>query len=437
MQNEFIEVIVRKRPITNNNENIVHAHNKYIDVHEMKTKVDLTKCVKTHKYSFDSVYADQSTNNDIYIEKIEPNIYDSLDGNNFICYAYGQTGSGKTHTIFGDSKDIGLIPLTALGIFQLIDNYSNYSLKVSAYEIYNNEIYDLLNKRNKLSVREDHDHKMQISNLIKRDIYDYATFIKIMKNVMMVRNVGISSGNHYSSRSHAIFTFYLSSPQKTSHITFVDLAGSERASQSVCKNYRENSEINKSLLALKECIRAMKNNKKHIPFRSSKLTTVLQGAFTKCENTLMIGTVRSEKTHMVDTINTLHYTSNVKYIKKVQYKSIINLPIIHKTKTKINEFHSKFQESPYIPHSNKQINKVHINKYKCDEFLTSLVKNYKKHVKDMIILSNQDAIILNKLKVLDKTNFKEIKLYKNHICNQLEKKRKIIEAFYLQLSPRV
>lgn len=58
-------------------------------------------------------------------------------------------------------------------------------------------------------------------------------------------------------------------------MSFIDLAGSERGAdtnESGKVRRIDGAEINKSLLALKECIRALDQAKKHLPFRGSKLT---------------------------------------------------------------------------------------------------------------------------------------------------------------------
>jgi hypothetical protein len=45
----------------------------------------------------------------------------------------------------------------------------------------------------------------------------------------------------------------------------------------------EGAEINKSLLALKECIRALDQDAKHQPFRGSKLTQVSEDIIIPCQ----------------------------------------------------------------------------------------------------------------------------------------------------------
>ena len=69
----------------------------------------------------------------------------------------------------------------------------------------------------------------------------------------------------------------------------------------------EGAEINKSLLALKECIRALDNDQIHIPFRGSKLTEVLRDSFVGNSRTVMISCISPNAGSCEHTLNTLRY----------------------------------------------------------------------------------------------------------------------------------
>jgi len=69
----------------------------------------------------------------------------------------------------------------------------------------------------------------------------------------------------------------------------------------------EGAEINKSLLALKECIRALDNDQIHIPFRGSKLTEVLRDSFVGNSGTVMISCISPNAGSCEHTLNTLRY----------------------------------------------------------------------------------------------------------------------------------
>ena len=102
-------------------------------------------------------------------------------------------------------------------------------------------------------------------------------------------------------------------------LSFIDLAGSERGADTINTNKQtkmDGAEINKSLLALKECIRALDLEKKHTPFRGSKLTQVLKDSFTGNSKTTMIANVSPASSCCEHTLNTLRYADRVKELKK-------------------------------------------------------------------------------------------------------------------------
>ena len=133
-----------------------------------------------------------------------------------------------------------------------------------------------------------------------------------------VRTTGITGANIDSSRSHAILQISFKEQDKIySKISFIDLAGSERAADTLDHNRQtrmDGAEINKSLLALKECIRALDQEKRHTPFRGSKLTLVLKDSFMGNCKTLMIANISPVASCCEHTLNTLRYADRYIYI---------------------------------------------------------------------------------------------------------------------------
>lgn len=113
-------------------------------------------------------------------------------------------------------------------------------------------------------------------------------------------------------------------------LSFIDLAGSERGADTYDNDKRvriEGADINKSLLALKECIRALDGDARHVPFRGSKLTEVLRDSFIgEQARTVMIANISPSSSSVEHTLNTLRYADRVKGVHSPAAASAPPLP---------------------------------------------------------------------------------------------------------------
>ena len=335
-----IRVIVRKRPANHrefaqNDIDIITTEKKNtIIVKELKNKVDLTKYIEEHKFTFDRAYGDNSTNELIYQEMLKPMIEAAFNKTKITCFAYGQTGSGKTYTMLGNNhikndngpQVPGLYLLSCIDVFNFLKKkeYANLELWVSFYEIYCNKLFDLLNNKNILQAREDGKGNICIVGLVEKHTKNIEELLDLIDFGLNSRTVGITGANLDSSRSHAILQITIKTKEKEvySKISFIDLAGSERAVDTIDTNKRtkiDGAEINKSLLALKECIRALDLEKRHKPFRGSKLTLVLRDSFIGNCLTLMIANISPCLSCSEHTLNTLRYADRVKELRKPRH----------------------------------------------------------------------------------------------------------------------
>lgn len=157
-------------------------------------------------------------------------------------------------------------------------------------------------------------------NLTEVQVSDVDSIMETLQVGMGLRAQGSTGANAESSRSHAIMQMQLKhSGRLYSKISFIDLAGSERGADTMHTDKQtklDGAEINKSLLALKECIRALDLDKKHTPFRGSKLTQVLKDSFVGNSKTTMIANISPASNCSEHTLNTLRYADRVKELKK-------------------------------------------------------------------------------------------------------------------------
>ncbi|EGO27337.1 hypothetical protein SERLADRAFT_336029, partial [Serpula lacrymans var. lacrymans S7.9] len=287
-------------------------------------------------FMFDRVFNNEARQQDVYASTAQPLLRGLLDGYNATVFAYGATGCGKTHTISGTEADPGIIYLTMADLFQRIQDRKdewNTEVIVTFLEIYNEEIRDLLaepgtvSPRGGLQIRED--KSVKVVGLVESHPNSAEEVKEIVLQGNSRRTQSPTHANETSSRSHAVLQVHVTQAPRTASITeqrtmatlsIIDLAGSERAAATSNMGQRmvEGANINKSLLALGNCINALCESGgaiRHVPYRNSKLTRLLKFSLGGNCKTVMIVCIAPTSQHFDDTHNTLLYAERATKIK--------------------------------------------------------------------------------------------------------------------------
>eukprot|EP00762_Andalucia_godoyi_P005031 ANDGO_01444.mRNA.1 Kinesin-13A len=322
-----IKVAVRKRPLTKKEEqrneiDIVTVESQdALTVHEPKVKVDLTKYIDQHQFVFDEVFDSEVDNAEVYARTAAPLVEFVVNNGKASVFCFGQTGSGKTYTMLGKQGQMGLYLMATRDLFAMVD-HNTTDIWASFFEIYASKLFDLLNNRKKLAPREDARSEVHIVGLQEHPVESVDALMELIEYGNSVRATGTTGANDESSRSHALLQIVLKDKKtrkQCGKFSFIDLAGSERGADTMDNNRQtrmEGAEINKSLLALKECIRALDQDHRHIPFRGSKLTEVLRDSFVGNSRTCMIANIAPASAASEHTLNTLRYADRVKELKR-------------------------------------------------------------------------------------------------------------------------
>ncbi|GMR47574.1 hypothetical protein PMAYCL1PPCAC_17769 [Pristionchus mayeri] len=282
------------------------------------------------EFTFDGAYFMDSTAEQIYNESVFPLVESVIEGYNGTVFAYGQTGAGKTFSMQG-LEDVptqkGIIPRAFEHIFETTATTSDMKFLVHAsyLEIYNEEVRDLLgdSRNTKLEIKEGGDRGVYVAGLSMHVCHNVSGCADLMKKGFNNRHVGATLMNKDSSRSHSIFTVYVEAMNaegsiRMGKLNLVDLAGSERQSKTGATGdrFKEATKINLSLSALGNVISALVDGKsKHIPYRDSKLTRLLQDSLGGNTKTIMVACISPSDNNFDETLSTLRYANRAKNIK--------------------------------------------------------------------------------------------------------------------------
>ncbi|CAG9568399.1 unnamed protein product [Danaus chrysippus] len=295
----------------------------------------------TKRFTFDRAFPPHSKQVEVYQEVVSPLIEEVLAGYNCTVFAYGQTGTGKTHTMVGEAAQdettwqndplAGIIPRALSQLFdELRLSNTEYTVRVSYLELYNEELVDLLSSEDGSKLR------------IYEDVYNKNEVYKIMAQGQERKRVASTLMNAQSSRSHTVFTIVVhmkeNSPEgeelvKIGKLNLVDLAGSENISKAGSDNpakrerARECVNINQSLLTLGRVITALVERHPHIPYRESKLTRILQESLGGRTKTSIIATISPGHKDLEETMSTLEYANRA---KNIQNKPEVNQKLTKK-----------------------------------------------------------------------------------------------------------
>lgn len=310
-------------------------------------------------YTFDHIFQPYDSQETVFSE-YEHCANSILEGYNICILAYGQTGSGKTYTMIGNKSNWGINFRIINKIFTISESKGiDLTMNLSMYEIYNEEIIDLLNPHNSSGSGNNNSNNSKtvklnvvttengtaIQGLTSYEVRDQNDILKYFSIGNENRSTASTNIHEHSSRSHCIMTIEISYTDINSKIingkmSLVDLAGSENIQKSGVKGNRlvETQNINKSLSCLGEVINALDNKSKHIPYRNSKLTFSLKDALSPGSKTIMICTIRTLEDTWNETQSTLNFASRARNISLGSTKQMVEYKNMKEENTKLKKY---------------------------------------------------------------------------------------------------
>ncbi|XP_010577029.1 PREDICTED: kinesin-like protein KIF19 [Haliaeetus leucocephalus] len=298
-------------------------------------------------YVFDVAFDSTATQETVYRATTQSLVAVVISGFNATIFAYGPTdegfpssasGCGKTYTMLGTDGEPGICARALGELFQAIKDTSGdveYEVSMSYLEIYNETIRDLLNPSlGCLQLREDAGGTVQVAGITEVSAINADEVMQLLARGNRQRTQEPTAANRTSSRSHAVLQVTVRRRHRGrglrhGRLFMIDLAGSERAAQTQNRGQRmkEGAHINRSLLALGNCIKALSHraSTKYINYRDSKLTRLLKDSLGGNSHTVMIAHISPASTTFEESRSTLAYAHRAKSIRATVRHNLVSV----------------------------------------------------------------------------------------------------------------
>ncbi|CAG7877320.1 unnamed protein product [Brassica rapa] len=349
-----VQVLIRMRPLSTM-ERATQGHGRCLKQESPQTLVWLGH--PETRFTFDHVASETISQEKLFRVAGLPMVENCLSGYNSCVFAYGQTGSGKTYTMMGEiseaegslGQDCGVTARIFEYLFSRIkmeeegrrEEKLRFSCKCSFLEIYNEQITDLLEPSStNLQIREDLGKGVYVENLVELNVRTVNDVLKLLLQARLPylkislrgaanRKIAATHMNSESSRSHSVFTCTIESiwegdsltHSRFARLNLVDLAGSERQKSSGAEGDRlkEAANINKSLstlgLVIMSLVDLAHGKHRHVPYRDSRLTFLLQDSLGGNSKTMIIANVSPSLCSTNETLSTLKFAQRAKLIQ--------------------------------------------------------------------------------------------------------------------------
>eukprot|EP00347_Sterkiella_histriomuscorum_P017844 403347757 len=392
-----IKVAIRVRPLQEHEINAGHETGRFqID----KNTINVRGEERSKAYRFDQVFDMNTRQSEVYKGlNIQQMVHKVVEGYHATIFAYGQTGSGKTFTMEGnkyikaqeqadgnrvtkgpvinkdpDVEQLGITYRSVSDLFREIKRVKEADGKhinvfCSFLQIYNERVYDLLNEtslqntklknaqgipQQGLRIRWTKKEQFVVENLYVNECQTTSDVVALFNQGIKNKVVASHNLNHASSRSHTIFTITVETVDPsnldnvvTSKLQLVDLAGSEKisATGTTGQTQKESITINQSLFTLRKVINRLSelssqgrecDETHHVPYRDSKLTSLLKQSLGGNSYCLMIACISPSDKYYEESVSTLNYAQRAANISNQPVKNVDpKIRIINELKHKV------------------------------------------------------------------------------------------------------